>query len=50
MTPPRALAAGSAIAVAVWMLGCGGQIILPDGYLAAAYTHARASGAVCIAD
>ena len=32
------------------MLGCGGQLILPDGYLAAAYTHARASGAVCIAD
>jgi 4-aminobutyrate aminotransferase-like enzyme len=31
-------------------LGCGGQIILPDGYLAAAYRHVRARGAVCIAD
>jgi len=31
-------------------LGCGGQIILPVGYLAAAYKHARDAGAVCIAD
>lgn len=30
--------------------GCGGQIVLPDGYLGAAYTHAHAAGAVCIAD
>lgn len=28
----------------------GGQIIFPDGYLAAAYRHLRAAGAVCIAD
>ena len=27
-----------------------GQIVLPDGYLHAAYAHARAAGAVCIAD
>jgi 4-aminobutyrate aminotransferase-like enzyme/Ser/Thr protein kinase RdoA (MazF antagonist) len=32
------------------LLGCGGQIELPPGYLAAAYAHARAAGAVCIAD
>ncbi len=31
-------------------LGCGGQIILPDGYLDAAYRHVRAAGGVCIAD
>ena len=32
------------------LLSCGGQIVLPPGYLAAAYRHARAAGAVCIAD
>ena len=31
-------------------LGCGGQIILPDGYLREAYRHAREAGGVCIAD
>ncbi|HWC97936.1 MAG TPA: aminotransferase class III-fold pyridoxal phosphate-dependent enzyme [Candidatus Sulfopaludibacter sp.] len=31
-------------------LGCGGQIILPEGYLADAFEAARHSGAVCIAD
>ena len=28
----------------------GGQIILPDGYLASAYAHVRATGGLCIAD
>jgi 4-aminobutyrate aminotransferase-like enzyme/Ser/Thr protein kinase RdoA (MazF antagonist) len=32
------------------VMGCGGQIFPPDGYLRDAYRHARASGAVCIAD
>ncbi|HTO76357.1 MAG TPA: aminotransferase class III-fold pyridoxal phosphate-dependent enzyme [Thermoanaerobaculia bacterium] len=32
------------------LLSCGGQIVLPPGYLEAAYGHARAAGAVCIAD
>jgi 4-aminobutyrate aminotransferase-like enzyme len=32
------------------LLSCGGQIVLPPGYLLAAYRHARAAGAVCIAD
>ena len=32
------------------ILGCGGQVVLPEGYLRHAYTHARAAGAVCIAD
>jgi 4-aminobutyrate aminotransferase-like enzyme len=32
------------------LLGCGGQIVPPEGYLAAAYVHARTAGAVCIAD
>jgi 4-aminobutyrate aminotransferase-like enzyme len=29
---------------------CGGQIIFPRGYLAAAFHHARDAGAVCVAD
>jgi len=32
------------------ILSCGGQIEPPAGYLQAAYRHARAAGAVCIAD
>jgi 4-aminobutyrate aminotransferase-like enzyme/Ser/Thr protein kinase RdoA (MazF antagonist) len=30
--------------------GCGGQVVLPDGYLAAAFEEIRAAGGVCIAD
>ena len=32
------------------MLGCGGQIVLPDNYLAEAFKHVRAAGGVCIID
>ena len=32
------------------LLGCGGQLVLPDGYLAAAFAEIRAAGGVCIAD
>lgn len=32
------------------LLSCGGQIPLPTGFLEAAYGHARARGAVCVAD
>jgi len=32
------------------MLGCGGQIVLPQGYMAAAFEHVRDAGGVCIAD
>jgi 4-aminobutyrate aminotransferase-like enzyme/Ser/Thr protein kinase RdoA (MazF antagonist) len=32
------------------VLSCGGQIVLPPGYLKEAYDHVRAAGAVCIAD
>jgi 4-aminobutyrate aminotransferase-like enzyme len=32
------------------MLGCGGQVLLPDGYLQAAFAHVHAAGGVCIAD
>ncbi len=32
------------------ILSCGGQIVLPDGYLESAYTQVRAAGGVCVAD
>ncbi len=32
------------------ILGCGGQIVLPENYLKEAYAHARAVGGLCIAD
>ena len=32
------------------ILSCGGQIILPEGYLKEAYKRVRAAGGVCIAD
>ena len=41
---------GAAAFLAESVLGCGGQVVLPAGYLQAAYAHARRAGAVCIAD
>ena len=41
---------GVAALIAESLLGCGGQIVLPDGYLSAAFQHVRAAGGVCIAD
>ncbi len=32
------------------ILSCGGQIVLPEGYLQEAYRHVRDAGGVCIAD
>jgi 4-aminobutyrate aminotransferase-like enzyme len=32
------------------LLGCGGQIVLPEGYLQEAYRFVRDAGGVCIAD
>ncbi|MBW1864651.1 MAG: aminotransferase class III-fold pyridoxal phosphate-dependent enzyme [Deltaproteobacteria bacterium] len=32
------------------VLGCGGQVILPDNYLKEAFRHVRNAGGVCIAD
>lgn len=42
--------AGPAAFIAESISGCGGQVVFPEGYLAAAYAHARAAGALCIAD
>ena len=32
------------------VLGCAGQVVLPPGYLTAAYEKVRAAGGVCVAD
>ncbi len=32
------------------LLGCGGQIVLPDGYFQEAYRCTREAGGICIAD
>ncbi|NHJ12931.1 MAG: aminotransferase class III-fold pyridoxal phosphate-dependent enzyme [Candidatus Thorarchaeota archaeon] len=32
------------------LMGCGGQIVFPDGYLQNAFTHVQRAGGVCIAD
>ncbi|GJM32064.1 MAG: 4-aminobutyrate aminotransferase [Saprospiraceae bacterium] len=32
------------------ILSCGGQIVLPEGYLKEAYHHVRSAGGLCIAD
>ncbi|MCB0180337.1 MAG: aminotransferase class III-fold pyridoxal phosphate-dependent enzyme [Anaerolineae bacterium] len=42
--------AGVAAFICESVLGCGGQVVLPDGYLAAVYEHVRAGGGLCIAD
>lgn len=36
--------------IAESILSCGGQIVLPDGYLAEVYRHVRAAGGLCVAD
>lgn len=41
---------GAAAFIAESIPGCGGQIVLPDGYLAAAYQQVREFGGLCIAD
>ena len=46
----RAAGVRPAAFLAESLLSCGGQIVLPPGFLTAAYRHARAAGAVCIAD
>ncbi len=32
------------------LMGCGGQIVFPESFMAAAFAHVRAAGGVCIAD
>jgi len=42
--------AGLAAFICESMLGCGGQIVLPENYLTQAFKHVRAAGGVCIVD
>jgi 4-aminobutyrate aminotransferase-like enzyme len=32
------------------LMGCGGQIVFPDTFMATAFAHIRAAGGICIAD
>ncbi len=32
------------------MLGCGGQVVLPENYMKAAFAHVREAGGLCVAD
>lgn len=41
---------GIAAFICETLLGVGGQIPLPEGYLKAVYSHVRAAGGLCIAD
>ncbi len=41
---------GPAAFLAESILSCGGQVVLPAGYLAAVYKQIRAAGGLCIAD
>ncbi len=45
-------AAGRGVAAFICesLMGCGGQIVFPDAYMAAAFRHVRAAGGICIAD
>jgi 4-aminobutyrate aminotransferase-like enzyme/Ser/Thr protein kinase RdoA (MazF antagonist) len=46
----QARGGGFAGFIAETLPSVGGQIVLPPGYLAAAYAHVRAAGGLCIAD
>jgi 4-aminobutyrate aminotransferase-like enzyme/Ser/Thr protein kinase RdoA (MazF antagonist) len=41
---------GAAVFIAESISGVGGQVVYPDGYLAAVYEKIRAMGGICIAD
>ncbi len=41
---------GPAAFICESLLGCGGQVVLPDTYLENAFRHVRDAGGVCIAD
>jgi len=41
---------GGSIFIAESMLGCGGQVLLPDGFLQESFEYVRAAGGICISD
>lgn len=46
----RAQGRGVAGFICESLMGCGGQIVLPDEFMATAFAHVRAAGGICIAD
>lgn len=50
MRQARQRGSGVAAFIGESLLGCGGQIVLPDGYLEEVYRQVRGAGGVCIAD
>ncbi|MCK5482909.1 MAG: aminotransferase class III-fold pyridoxal phosphate-dependent enzyme, partial [Gemmatimonadetes bacterium] len=48
----RAVLGGRSVAAffAESIPGCAGQVVLPEGYLEAAFGHVREAGAICVAD
>ncbi len=46
----KAQGRGPAAFICEPMLGCGGQVVLPEGYMQAAFGHVRRAGGLCIAD
>ena len=50
LTALQKAGAGVAGVIAEPAMGCGGQIVLPDGYLSRLFGHVRDAGGVCIAD
>lgn len=49
-SPGRHTSKHAATFIGESLLSCGGQIVLPDGYLREVYNHVRSAGGVCIAD
>ena len=41
---------GGSIFIAESMLGCGGQVLLPDGFLQESFQYVRVAGGICISD
>jgi 4-aminobutyrate aminotransferase-like enzyme/Ser/Thr protein kinase RdoA (MazF antagonist) len=46
----RAIGKGVGAFICESILGCGGQVVLPDGYMKEAFEHVRKAGGLCIAD
>jgi 4-aminobutyrate aminotransferase-like enzyme/Ser/Thr protein kinase RdoA (MazF antagonist) len=50
LTDVRDVVDGPATLILESIVSCGGQVVLPEGYLDAAYRAVRAAGGICIAD
>jgi 4-aminobutyrate aminotransferase-like enzyme/Ser/Thr protein kinase RdoA (MazF antagonist) len=50
LTDVQDVVEGPATLILESIVSCGGQVVLPEGYLEAAYRPVRAAGGICIAD